>query len=458
MDCFVDAADGAVPVLPVTREGLGRWLETAPAARARWVRQHDFESSAARHIEVPGEDGSIGEVLAAATDPPGVFTLGDLPRSLPPGTVCALAGTRGAAEATALATGWALGSYRFDRYRPDAKAAPRLVRPPAARMDRVAAVAESVHLGRDLVNTPAEDMGPAELADAAADVAAAHGARLRVVEGEDLLRENYPAIHAVGRASARAPRLIDLVWGEPGAPGIALVGKGVCFDSGGLNLKPASGMELMKKDMGGAAAALALASMIMRLRLPVRLRLLIPAVENAVSGNAFRPLDVIATRADLAIEIGDTDAEGRVILADALAEAASWKPDLLIDMATLTGAARVALGTELPAFFSNDDGLAREIEESGRRAEDEVWRLPLWPGYRKAMESDVADLSTTGSLKGAGAIAAALFLERFVGEGVPWAHFDLMAWNLVARPGRPRGGEVMAARALLDAIERRYGG
>ncbi len=458
MDCFVDAADGAVAVVPVTREGLGRWLDAAPAAQARWVREHDFEASAARHIAVPGEDGSIAAVLVAMADPPSAFTLGDLPGALPGSAVCALAGSFGSAEATAFATGWALASYRFDRYRADRKAAPRLVRPPAARMERVAAVAESVNLGRDLINTPAEDMGPAELAAAVAEVAAANGATLRVVEGEDLLRENYPAIHAVGRASARPPRLADLVWGERDAPKVTLVGKGVCFDSGGLDLKTASGMEMMKKDMGGAASALALASMIMRLRLPVRLRLLIPAVENAVSGNAFRPLDVIGTRAGLTIEIGNTDAEGRVILCDALAEGAAEKPDLLIDMATLTGAARVALGTEVPAFFSNDDGLARAIEESGRRAEDEVWRLPLWPGYRKAMESDVADLSTTGSAKGAGAITAALFLERFVGEGVSWAHFDLMAWNLKAKPGRPKGGEVMAARGLLDTIERRYGG
>ncbi|MBC6439960.1 MAG: leucyl aminopeptidase family protein [Rhodospirillales bacterium] len=458
MDCFVDAAEDAVAVVPVTRDGLDQWLDKATGAQARWVKEHDFEASSARHLAIPDEDGGMGTVLVAMADPPSRFTLGDLPGVLPRGTVCELKGQFETAEATQLAIGWALGSYRFDRYREAVRDLARLVAPPTARMDRVAVIAESVNLGRDLINTPAEDMGPAELTDAVAEAASANGAELRIIEGDELLTENFPSVYAVGRASSRPPRLADLVWGDRDAPKVTLVGKGVCFDSGGLDLKPATGMKMMKKDMGGAAAAIALASMIMRLKLPVRLRLLIPAVENAVSGNAFRPLDVITTRKGLTIEIGNTDAEGRVILCDALAEASTEKPDLLIDFATLTGAARVALGPEIPAFLCNDDALAAEVVEHGKNAEEEVWRLPLWPGYRTWMESDVADLSTTGSGKGAGAIAAALFLERFVDDDVSWVHFDIMGWNVNGKPGRPKGGEVMAVRGLLDLIERRYRG
>ena len=457
MHCFQEAAPGAAAIVPVTRAGLDAWLARAPGAQARWVREHGFEAAPARHIAVPGDDGRIAVVLVAASSPPALFTLGELPAALPPGLSCALEGRFDAERATALALGWALGSYRFDRYRGARQRPPRLAPPAGADMARVAAIAESVHLARDLVNAPAEDMGPGELAGAVEALGRAHGARVRIVAGDDLLAAGYPAIHAVGRASARAPRLADLAWGEEGAPLVALVGKGVCFDSGGLDLKPAAGMQLMKKDMAGAASAIALAAMVMRLGLPVRLRLLVPAVDNAVAGNAYRPLDVVATRQGTAIEIGNTDAEGRVILADALAEASSHKPDLLLDLATLTGAARVALGPELPALFCNDEALAGEIEAAGRRMEDELWRLPLWPGYRRLLESDVAPLSTTGREGTAGAIVAALFLERFVGEGIAWAHIDLMGWNPHARPGRPKGGEAMAARGLLAMLERRYG-
>ncbi|MBT7648205.1 MAG: leucyl aminopeptidase family protein, partial [Rhodospirillaceae bacterium] len=446
-----------VAIVPVTRDGLEAWLDKAPAAQARWVRAHDFDGSAARHLIIPDDSGGVGTVLVAMTDPMSMFTLGDLPMALPKGTVCRLEGDFETAEATALALGWAMGSYNFGRYRKTEREMARLVPLATARMDRVVAIAESVHLGRDLINTPAEDMGPAELTGAVADVAAANGAELRIIEGDELLTENYPSVHAVGRASVRPPRLADLTWGKSDAPKVTLVGKGVCFDSGGLDLKPATGMKMMKKDMGGAASALALASMIMRLNLPVRLRLLIPAVENAVAGNAFRPLDVITTRKGLTIEIGNTDAEGRVILCDALAEGASEKPDMLIDLATLTGAARVALGPEIPVYLSNDDTMAVAIEESAKRVQEDVWRLPLWPGYRKLMDSDVADLSTTGSGRGAGAINAALFLEHFVSDDVSWAHFDIMGWNLNSRPGRPKGGEVMAVRGLLDMIEQRFG-
>jgi leucyl aminopeptidase len=306
------------------------------------------------------------------------------------------------------------------------------------------------------VNTPAEDMGPAELAAAARSLARAHGARAAVITGDALLQRNYPTIHAVGRASARAPRLIDLRWGAKG-PRITLVGKGVCFDSGGLDLKPAAGMEIMKKDMGGAAHVLGLAGMIMAAKLPVRLRVLIPAVENSVSGNAFRPLDIIRTRKGLTVEVGNTDAEGRLVLCDALAEAMTEKPDLVVDCATLTGAARVALGPDLPAMFANDDATAEALLRHGLAEDDPLWRLPLHAGYRTMLDSKIADMNNVSSGSFAGAITAALFLEAFVDAAVPWVHLDLYAWNPRAKPGRPEGGAAMGLRALYALIAERAG-
>ena len=361
-----------------------------------------------------------------------------------------------AGEANDLALGWALGSYRFTRYR-DADPCAKLAIPGEASEDRVTAMAESLYLGRDLINTPAEDMGPEDLAAAAETLADRSDATCEIIVGDDLLAQNYPSVHTVGRASHRPPRLIDIRWGEKGAPKLTLVGKGVCFDSGGLDLKPAAGMKLMKKDMGGGASVLALAGMIMRLGLKVRLRVLVPAVENSVAGNAYRPLDVIKTRKGITIEIGNTDAEGRVILCDALAEASSEKPDLLIDMATLTGAARVALGPDLPAFFCNDDDLAETIRKIGVDHKDPAWRLPLWQPYQQMIKGEVADINNSGSGPGAGAITAALFLQHFVDDGVPWAHFDIMGWNLSGQPGRPAGGEPMAVRGLFAMLEERYG-
>ena len=457
MDCFATSDEGAVPVRIVTREGLDAWMQQATTAEANWVRANRFDASAARHIVVPGRDGGIGQLLVARPEPAGPFVLGDLQGALPEGTVIRLAEEPEILEANTLAIGFALGSYRFDRYRKSGRAPVRLVPPLHANMERVTAIAESIALGRDLINTPAEDMGPAELTGAIDAMARANGAEVRLIEGEDLLDQNYPSIHAVGRASSRPPRLIDVVWGNPDAPRVTLVGKGVCFDSGGLDLKPASGMKMMKKDMGGAASVTALASMIMRTGLKVRLRLLVPAVENSVAGNAFRPMDVITTRKGLTIEIGNTDAEGRVILCDALAEACSEKPDLLIDMATLTGAARVAVGSELAALFSNDDRLAEDVMRHGALVEDAAWRLPLWQNYRSMIEGEVGEISNSGSGPGAGAITAALFLESFVDKDISWAHFDIMGWNNSARPGRPKGGEVMGVRALFSMLEERYG-
>ena len=361
------------------------------------------------------------------------------------------------ADPTHLALGWALATYAFTRYSEKPRSAATLVWPEKCDRGRVERLAAAVFLARDLANTPAGDLGPEELAGEAVRVAKAAGARHRVIVGDDLLAENYPTIHAVGRASARAPRLVDIVWGDPAAPKVTLVGKGVCFDSGGLDLKTASGMRLMKKDMAGAAIVLGLAQAIMDAGLPVRLRVLLPCVENAVSGNAMRPLDIVRTRKGLTVEIGNTDAEGRLILCDALAEASTEKPELLIDMATLTGAARVALGPELAALFCNDDALARDLLETAKAEEDPMWRMPLWRPYRKMIDSKIADINNVSESPHAGAITAALYLQEFVEPGIPWAHLDVMAWNPQSRPGRSEGAEATALRALYAHIAQRFG-
>ncbi len=362
------------------------------------------------------------------------------------------------AGATAAATGWALGGYRFERYKSTkARKLPTLVWPARADKARANAMAESISLVRDLINTPAEDMGPSELAAAARALGRSHKADVKVITGDALLKQNYPTIHAVGRASDDAPRLIDLTWGRKSDPKVTLVGKGVCFDTGGLDLKPAAGMLRMKKDMGGGAHALGLAHLIMALKLRVRLRVLVPAVENNVAGNAFRPLDVITTRKGITVEIGNTDAEGRLVLCDALVEADSENPDLILDFATLTGAARVALGTDLPALFCNNDKLAADLAKAGDAVEDPMWRLPLWRPYRQLLESKVADINNVSEGGFGGAITAALYLQEFVKDTTPWAHFDMMAWNVAGKPGRPAGGEAQALRAVFEMLEKRYG-
>jgi leucyl aminopeptidase len=356
---------------------------------------------------------------------------------------------------------WSLATYRFRRYKTgdgESRIWPDLVWPDGADRAAIDRRVAATILVRDLVTTPAADMGPAELADAADALATRHGAALRVIVGEGLLAENYPLIHGVGKGAgpARQPRLIDMVWGDPKAPKVTLVGKGVCFDSGGLDMKPSSNMKLMKKDMGGAAHALGLASMIMAAGLPVRLRVLIPAVENSVSGTAMRPLDVLNSRKGLTVEVGNTDAEGRLVLADALWEGAREQPALLIDFATLTGAARAALGPDLPALFTPDDRLAAELAEAGLRQADPLWRLPLHKPYRRMLDSNVADIANISNSPHGGAITAALFLAEFVPAGLCWAHFDLFAWNGSSRPGRPEGGEAMGLGAVYDVIAQRF--
>ena len=331
-----------------------------------------------------------------------------------------------------------------------------LVWPARADKSRVNAMAQAVSLVRDLINTPAEDMGPSELAAEARKLGRRFKADVKVITGNALLKQNYPTIHAVGRASDDAPRLIDLRWGRKSDPKVSIVGKGVCFDTGGLDLKSAAGMLRMKKDMGGGAHALGLASLIMALKLPVRLRMLVPAVENNVAGNSIRPLDVVKTRKGITVEIGNTDAEGRLVMCDALADADSEKPDLIVDFATLTGAARVAVGTDLAAMFTNSDELAADLEKAARAVNDPLWRMPLWQPYRKLLDSKVADINNVSEGGFAGAITAALYLQEFVGEGTAWAHFDIMAWNTMPRPGRPVGGEAQGLRAVFEMLERRY--
>ncbi len=446
-----------VDIVPVTGKSLKKWLESRGARLRRWVESAQFRAKPAEHCLVPGADGSLECVIAGIESEDDPFALAHLPPVLPADHYRIAAEWSGERLERA-AVGWALGVYQFTRYKKQEAFGAKLVVDSATLLRRIRSQVAGLYRVRDLVNTPAEDMMPEHLAEAAREVAAEFDASVREVIGNALLRRNYPAIHAVGRAASHAPRLIDLRWGRTNHPKLTLVGKGVCFDSGGLDLKSASGMRLMKKDMGGAAHAIGLAHMIMSAGLPVRLRVLVPAVENAVSGNAYRPGDVLASRKGISIEIDNTDAEGRVILCDALAEACAESPDLVIDFATLTGAARVALGTDVPAMFCNDDDVARALAASAERARDPLWRLPLYRPYRELIDSRIADIANSGAGPYGGAITAALFLQEFVPETTPWAHFDLMAWNLRSRPGRPEGGEAMALRAVFDFLEKRYGG
>ncbi|PKP87615.1 MAG: aminopeptidase, partial [Alphaproteobacteria bacterium HGW-Alphaproteobacteria-16] len=399
------------------------------------------------------EDWSVVTVVANV-DQLSPWCLAKLAETLPEGSYRLASGEPGPAM-----LGWLTGQYRFDRYRKDDKAAgPRiLLTTEPGKIDETLRLATATCKVRDLVNTPAEDMGPADLEAEAAALAKAHDATLTVTRG-DALERGYPMIHAVGMAAARGrePRLIELEWGNPAHPRLALVGKGVCFDTGGLDIKPSAGMRLMKKDMGGAAHALALAAVVMAQRLPVRLHLLIPAVENAVAGNAFRPGDVLQTRKGLTVENTNTDAEGRLILGDALVKAAEGKPDLILDFATLTGAARVALGPDLPALFANDDALSAALQDAASAQSDPLWRLPLWDAYDEMLKSDIADMVNAADGPFAGPITAALFLRRFVPKEIAWAHLDLFAWRPAAKPGRPKGGDAMGLRAVWAMLKGRY--
>jgi leucyl aminopeptidase len=448
----------SVPIWFATAESYSGVREQLGPGMRAFADAAGFEPKGGRHLLLPGEEGTLGGVLfglEAEGKPTNPFLPGLLPGVLPDGTY-RFANSPRDARLAALAFG--LGAYKFGRYRKLNEKAVVLALPDAIDAADLTRTVEAVTLARDLINTPANDLGPAELQEAARTLAARHGADLRSVVGDELLAQNFPLIHAVGRASPRAPRLIDFTWGDAAQPKVTLVGKGVCFDTGGLDIKPDSGMLIMKKDMGGAACVLALAHMVMDRALPVRLRVLIPAVENAISGDAFRPLDVYRSRKGLTVEIGNTDAEGRLVLADALALADEEAPDLVADMATLTGAARVALGPDLPPFYTEDDALAGEIARHAEAENDNAWRMPLWRPYETMLESNTADINNVATGGHGGSITAALFLSRFVEAAKQWVHFDVYAWTPKAKPGRPEGGECQAARALYALLTERYAG
>jgi leucyl aminopeptidase len=452
LPCFSAADTDARPLWTVPAGHYQAWLGRQSAQTKAWLEGSGFEAKPGACALLPGPGGAPAGALVVLSEPAEPWDLAAAHARLPEGDW--RLEPEAELDPSLAALGWALASYRFDRYR-KRETRPRRLAIAEDAAARAASVAEAIYLARDLINTPAADLGPAELADAVQGVATRFEATCRAIVGDDLT-DHYPAVLAVGRASSRAPRVVDLTWGEGDAPRVTLVGKGVCFDTGGLDLKTSAGMLLMKKDMGGAAVTLGLAQAIMAAKLPVRLRLLIGAVENSVAGNAFRPGDVLNTRKGLTVEIGNTDAEGRIVLCDLLAEADREKPDLLIECATLTGAARVALGPDLPALYTPDDQLAADLLAAGTAAFDPLWRLPLHQGYRELIDSPIADLNNAASGGMAGSITAALFLAAFVEQTTAWAHLDIYAWNQKDRPGRPKGGEASALRALLTAIERRF--
>jgi leucyl aminopeptidase len=450
----------ARPIVSATKSELPAWLAQQPAVIAAFVETCGFKADAHEVAHLPDSNRTV---LHGLGDGPDRWSFAGLPLTLPEGDYRL---ERDALSATSIALAWAMGSYQFSRYKRPKRQPARLCWPETADRGAVVRTARAIMMVRDLINTPAEDLGPAELADAAEALARQYGAQCSIIVGDALLTENYPLIHAVGRAAGRsgpsAPRLIDLTWGSQTAPKVTLAGKGVCFDTGGLDLKISGRMTMMKLDMGGAAHALALAGMIMDVGLPVRLRVLIPAVENAIGGDAIRPLDIVRARNGLTVEIGNTDAEGRLILADALAEAARENPDLILDFATLTSASIVALGPDIAAMFSNNDLLAAGLEDAALRTQDPIHRLPLWQPYARDLDGKAGDITNVADLNlgpttFAGAIYAALFLQRFIGSSPSWAHFDLATWNFKTHPGRPEGGEMKTLLGVFEYLQKRYG-
>ena len=454
VEILQNSGEEAAPIHFVAKGALN---EAGLEARVlQWARANDFSGEAGQFLLLPHTDGGVAGALYGTGGPDEInLSAGTLGKRLPEG-LWRIDGDAPAAEQRLL--GIMLGNYAFTRYGKKAGRSLRVVAPAGTNVERVRRIGSAVHLVRDLINTPTNDMGPTALEAATRELASVHGASVTTIAGDDLLANGFPMIHAVGRAASDAPRLIDMIWGEPEAPKVTLVGKGVCFDTGGLDIKPASGMLLMKKDMGGAANVLGLASMIMAAGLKVRLRVLIPAVENAIAGNAFRPGDVLPSRKGISVEIGNTDAEGRLVLGDALALADEEQPEILIDMATLTGAARVALGPELPPFFTNDEGFAGELSEAATVVEDPVWRLPLWKPYEARLASKIADTNNVTSDGFAGSITAALFLQKFVEQSATWVHFDIFGWNPLEKPHCPVGGEAQAIRAIEHVLAKRFAG
>lgn len=447
---------GSIPLELLQAASFKTWIKTQDNFTKNWVAANGFTATPEAYCLLPTKDGKLGKVLFGTLQDIHTWSVASLPGQLPEGTYH-IEGKITSKQATQVALGWALATYQFTRYKKDKKQFAALVAPKGCDTGYVRSMSDAIFWTRDLINTPANDMNPKALATEAANWAKAHKGQVSVISGEALLKQNYPMVYTVGKAADIPPHLVDIRFPRKGAPKVTLVGKGVCFDSGGLDIKNTSGMRLMKKDMGGAANVLALAKTIIDSKLPVQLRVLLPIVENAISGNAMRPLDIVKTRKGITVEIGNTDAEGRLILCDALYEADGETPDLLIDCATLTGAARVALGTDVPAFFTNDDKLAAALTLHANNEHDPLWRLPLHTPYRKQMDSSAADLSNDSSSGYGGAITAALYLQEFVSKTPSWLHIDMMAWNQGSKPGRPQGGEAMAIRALYALIKERYG-
>jgi len=455
---LIPESSAAMPLLPIQEASFEAWLERQSEATQKWLTTIGFSAKPGQIALLPSSDGALQLALCGLGAQSTLWSFAHLSQQLPAGDFELHPDWQqhsGAALST-LALGFALGGYRFDRYRAAKRAPARLVIRDAVVLKGVLAEVSAVSLARDLVNTPTEDLGPEHFEVLLRELAARHQAVVRSVVGEALLQENFPAIHAVGRASHRAPRLLEMDWGQQDAPLLILVGKGVCFDTGGLDIKPADGMLWMKKDMGGAAVAFALASWIMQRGLPVRLKLLLPCVENAIGPNAYRPGEVIATRLGLSVEIGNTDAEGRVILCDALTYACEHKPTLLLDYATLTGAARIALGPDLPALFASSDQSALDFLQHATRVADPLWRMPLWDEYHSYLKSTIADINNAGATRMAGCITAALYLKRFVAKDINWLHLDTYCWNDRDRPGRPTGGECQGLRASIAWLEARF--
>jgi leucyl aminopeptidase len=454
---LTDSAESSatpVPIILVNESEWDEWLSSQGALVSVWLESQSFEGKPGAWSLIPDQSGAIAACVYVYSEIT-IWTLGELPQSLPKG-LYELSGIEDHDQLVSLAAGWDLGSYQFDRYLSDKKPAKSSLLISEKLKQDVEVLTSGIRLVRDLVNTPAQDMMPEQLAEIMNELAVQFDGRFSEYSGQELLEHGFPSIHAVGRASVHMPRLLELNWGREEAPRVALVGKGVCFDSGGLDIKPANAMRQMKKDMGGAAHVLGLARMIMASVLDVRLQVLVPAVENAISGNAFRPGDVLETRKGLTVEVDNTDAEGRLVLSDALTYACESEPELLIDFATLTGAARVALGTEMPGFFTADEALAAELREKSVANHDEVWRLPLHDPYQEQIKSQIADVLNCSTQSFGGAITAALFLRYFVDDEISWLHFDVMAWNLRSRPGRPQGGEAMGLLGVFDLLNSRY--
>ena len=454
--CFANSAfkKKSTPISFILKDDFPTWLKKQTPFIKNWLTSTQFRAEVGQIRLIPDPVGELAQVICIVADLKDFWSAGALPLSLPEGVYQF---ELSAEDYQQFAIGWGLGAYQFTRYKKSTRLPAQLVLPKEVDQHFITNIVESIYLVRTLINVPTDDMGPSELSATVAHLAKQYKATFKEIVGEELLKQKFSLIYTVGRASDDAPRLLDLRWGQKKHPKLTLVGKGVCFDTGGLDIKTAGGMQLMKKDMGGAAHVLGLARMIMEAKLPVCLRVLIPAVENSVSGNSYRPGDVITSHKGITVEIGNTDAEGRLVLADALSAAVSEKPDLLIDIATLTGAARIALGTELPAVFCNQDKVVADLIVTATAVRDPIWRLPLFGLYRDSLNSVIADINNCGSDSYGGAITAGLFLKEFVPDEIPWLHFDLMAWNLKGRAGRPQGGEALALRALFSYIVERFG-